>query len=98
MIFAGDAESTLPMIDKAERLNPNQTYHFARGVALFMMRQYDEAIEVLGIDFELNPNFVPSGLYLASSHSLTGHEREAAATIYVVLQSGQSTHLHVYGH
>lgn len=81
MIFAGDAESSLPMIDKAKRLNPNQTYNFVRGVALFMMLQYDEAIEVLGSDFELNPNFVPSGLYLASSHSLAGHERKAAATI-----------------
>ncbi len=81
MIFAGDAQSTLPMIDKAKRLNPNHTYNFARGVALFMMRQYDEAIEVLGSDFELNPNFVPSGLYLSSSHSRAGHEHEAAATI-----------------
>ena len=81
MIWAGDAESSLPLIDKAKRLNPNQTYDFAQGVAMFMMQKYDEAITLLRSDFELRPNFVPAGLYLASSHALAGHGREAAATI-----------------
>ncbi len=81
MIWAGDAESSLPLLDKAKRLNPSQTYDFARGVAMFMMRKYDEAIKLLRSDFELRPNFVPAGLYLASSHALAGHDREAAATI-----------------
>ena len=81
MIFAGDAESSLPLIDKARRLNPSDAYYFARGVAMFMMRNYDEAIKLLRSDIDLNPNFIPSGLYLASSHALAGHEREAAAAI-----------------
>ena len=80
-IFAGDAASSVPLIDKAQRLNPNRNYSFSRGVAQFTMRNYDGAIKLLQSHFDLNPNFIPSGLYLASSHALAGHEREAAATV-----------------
>jgi adenylate cyclase len=81
MIWAGHAESSLPLIDKAKRLNPNQTYDFPRGVAMFMLANYAEATKLLQSSFELNPNFVPSGLYLAASHALAGNEREAEATV-----------------
>ena len=80
MIWAGDVESSFSLIDKANRLNPNQTYCFARGVAMFMLQKYGEAIKLLRSDFDANPNFVPSGLYLVSSYSLAGHTRKAAAT------------------
>ena len=86
MIWAGDAECSLPLIDKAKRLNPSQTYNFPRGVAMFIMGNYDEAINLLRSDFDLNPRFIPSGLYLASSQALVGHEREAAATIAGIRQ------------
>ena len=53
---------------------------------MFVMQNYDEAINLLRSDFDLNPNFIPSGLYLASSQALIGHEREAAATIASIRQ------------
>jgi len=81
MIWAGHAETSLPLIDKATRLNPNGTYDFSRGIAMFVMSNYDDAIKILQKNFALNPNFVPSGLYLAASHALAGNEREAAATV-----------------
>ncbi|MGI9286374.1 MAG: tetratricopeptide repeat protein [Pseudomonadales bacterium] len=84
MNWAGQAESGLPLIDKAKRLNPNRSYAFPRGVAMFMLANYDEAIKMLQSSFELNPNFVPSGLYLAASHALAGNEREAQATVTAI--------------
>jgi len=81
MIWSGDAEQSLPLIDKARRLNPAQSYDFSQGVAMFMMQDYDAAIRFLQRDFELRPNFVPAGLYLASSQALAGQEDDAAATI-----------------
>ncbi len=87
MSWAGDAEGSLPLIDKAKRLNPSQTYNFPRGVAMFMMRNYDEAINLLRCDLDLNPKFIPSCLYLASSQALVGQEREAAATIAHIRQA-----------
>ena len=86
MIWSGQAEPALPLIDKARRLNPNHTYDFPRGLAMFMMANYSEAIEMLQNDFSLDPNFLPSGLYLAACHALVGNETEAKATAAKVLQ------------
>ena len=80
LIFAGDAETSLPLIDKARRLNPNHTYDFPRGVAMYMLSDFAAAIKMLRNSFELHPNFIPSGLYLAASYALAGNERKAAAT------------------
>ena len=84
--FAGDAESSLPLIDRARLLNPNHAYEFPRGVAMFMMSNYAGAIEMLQTSFGLNPTFIPSGLYLAASHALVGNQREAEATVASILQ------------
>jgi adenylate cyclase len=81
MNLAGDAASALPLIDRAKRLNRNQTYNFSRGLAMFVLQEYEEAISLLKSDFEENPNFIPSGLYLAASYSLAGHAGDAAATV-----------------
>jgi adenylate cyclase len=86
MIWAGNPEPALPLIDEARRLNPNHSYEFPRGVAMFMMSNYSEAIELLQSDFKTDQNFLPSGLYLAACHSLLGNETEARATIANVLQ------------
>jgi adenylate cyclase len=81
LIFAGEAKTSFPLIDKARRLNPNGNYDFSEGVAMFMLSNYDEAIIVLGRNFKLNPNFIPSGLYLAASQALSGKEKEAGSTV-----------------
>jgi TolB-like protein/Flp pilus assembly protein TadD len=86
MIFSGDAESSLPLIEKARRLNPNFTYDFVHGLAMFMMSNYDEAIEDTQRSFDQSPHFVPAGLYLAASHALAGNQSEAEAAVAKIRQ------------
>ncbi len=86
MIFAGEAESSLPLIDRASLLNPGETYDFIRGVAMFMLRRYDEAIIHNQTEFDRSPNFIPAGMYLAASQALNGLESEAAATVVKILR------------
>jgi adenylate cyclase len=81
LVFSGEAESSLPLIDKARRLNPNFTYDFVHALAMFMMSKYPEAIEDAQRSFDLSPNFVPAGLYLAASHALAGNQDEAEAAV-----------------
>ena len=81
MIFAGDAESSLPLLNKARRLNPNHTYDFPQGVAMFMMSKYADAIAPIQRSFAANPNFMPAGLYLAACHALAGNQEKAEAAV-----------------
>jgi TolB-like protein len=81
LIFSGDVKSSLPLIDKARKLNPHFTYDFVYGLAMFMKSDYERCIEYAQRCFDASPNFVPAGLYLASSHSLTGNIKEATQTI-----------------
>ncbi|MEH6814395.1 MAG: hypothetical protein V7677_17820, partial [Motiliproteus sp.] len=92
LIFASEAKSSLPLIEKARRLNPNHSYDFAHGVAMFMLSRYGDAIEVLKTSFELNPAFIPSGLYLAASHALSGNQSEAEAIAAKIRQVRPSYH------
>jgi adenylate cyclase len=86
MIFSGDAESSLPLIDRAHRLNPGDSYDFIRGVAMFMLHRYEEAIKHLRVEFDQSPNFIPAALFLAASQTLNRQEFEAAATVKDILQ------------
>ena len=92
LIFASEAELSLPLIAKARRLNPSHSYDFAHGVAMFMSSRYGDAIEDLKRNFELNPDFIPSGLYLAASHALAGNQSEAEATVTKLRQVSPSYH------
>ncbi len=86
MIFSGEVEQSLPLIEKARRLNPSFTYDFVHGVAMFIMSNYGEAIEDTQRSFDLSPNFVPAGLYLAASHALSGKQSEAEAVVAKIRQ------------
>ncbi len=90
MIFSGDAELSLSLIEKARRLNPNFTYDFVHGVAMFMMSNYVEAIEDTQRSFDQSPHFVPAGLYLAASHALAGNQSEAEAAVAKIRQFSPS--------
>ena len=94
MIFSGDAELSLPLIEKARKLNPNFTYDFVHGLAMFMMSNYGEAIEYTQRSFDLSPTFVPAGLYLAASHALAGNQSEAEAVVAKLTQVKSSYQLH----
>jgi len=93
IIFSGDAESSLPLIEKARRLNPNHTYDFAHGVAMFMMSNYTEAIDDIQCSFDQSPHFVPAGLYLAASHALAGNQSAAEAAVVKIRQVSPSYQL-----
>ena len=93
MIFSGDVEQSLPLIEKARRLNPNFTYDFVHGVAMFIMSNYSEAIEDTRRSFDLSPNFIPAGLYLAASHALSGNQSEAEAVVAKIRQNNPSYEL-----
>jgi adenylate cyclase len=90
MIFSGDPDSSLALIEKARRLNPNFTYDFVHGLAMFMMSNYSKAIEDTQRSFDLSPNFVPAGLYLAASHALAGNQNEAEAAVAKIRQANPS--------
>ncbi len=90
MIFSGDAELSLPLIEKARRLNPSFTYDFVHGVAMFMISNYGEAIEDTQRSFDQSPHFVPAGLYLAASHALAGNQSEAEAAVAKIRQFSPS--------
>jgi adenylate cyclase len=93
LVFSGAAESSLPLIDKARRLNPSFTYDFVHALAMFMMSKYPEAIEGAQRSFDLSPNFVPAGLYLAASHALAGNQDEAEAAVTRIRQFNPTYHL-----
>ena len=93
MIFSGDAELSFPLIEKARKLNPNFTYDFVHGLAMFMMSNYGEAIEYTRRSFDLSPTFVPAGLYLAASHALAGNHSEAQATVAKIRQASPAYQL-----
>ena len=57
------------------------------------MADYSGAIEMLQSDFGQHPNFIPSGLYLAASHSLAGNNSEAKATVAEILKVNPSYQL-----
>ena len=93
MIWADAAESSLSLIERARRLNPNHTYDFVHGVAMFMMSDYEKAIEDVQRSFDLNPHFIPAGLYLAASQALSGNQSEAETTVAKIRQFNPSYHL-----
>ena len=90
MIFAGDARSSLSLIEKSRRLNPSHTYDFVHGVAMFMMSNYSEAIEDVQRSFDLSPHFIPAGLYLAASNALAGNQSGAEAVVAKIRQFNPS--------
>ena len=58
LVLAGEPKPALPLLDKAMRLNPSHTYDFPRGLAMFMMSKYTDAIELVERSFRLHPNFL----------------------------------------
>ena len=96
-IYSGEAESSLPLIDRAHLLNPGEPYDFIRGTAMFMLGKYGDSIKLHKAEFDRSPNFIPAGMFLASSQALSGLESEAAATVENILNTYPgyklSTHL-----
>jgi tetratricopeptide (TPR) repeat protein len=95
--FAGRPDRALEFADTAIRLSPRDPglpeFYHDKGWALFMKRQYDQAIEWLGRAAAMAPSQKFTQLLLASALALTGHEAEAHAALqrYLALAGVNST-------
>jgi adenylate cyclase len=75
--WADQTDTALSLIERAMRLNPVEPYYFPRGLAYYMKDRLPEAIELFEKDLRINPDFLPSRLYLAVSHVRLGREDDA---------------------
>ncbi len=84
-LYTGNAEKVIESADKAMRLSPRDPLLFnfiaLKGVAHFMRREDDKAIELMRRANALNPSPTPNYFYLAAAQALSGHEAEARETL-----------------
>lgn len=84
LAFSGRAEEGLQCLEKAQTLNPLNSYNFPNAVCLFMLQRYSAAVEYLHSSINANPAFLPSYLYLLACLSLLGQEDAATPTIKTI--------------
>jgi adenylate cyclase len=84
---AGKPDEAVVMIKKAMRLNPRPPnwYFLTLGDAFLWAQRYDEAVEEYTNAVQSSPGFLWAYLGLTASHSLLGHEKEAAETAAKVM-------------
>jgi adenylate cyclase len=86
--FAGRSEETIPLFQKAIRLNPfgpiwvNQNF----GNALQMTERFEEAVSAYRKVIQRAPNYIWGHLMLAATYSKMGREKEARAEAAEVLR------------
>jgi adenylate cyclase len=83
----GKPDKAIVMIKKAMRLNPRPPnwYFLTLGDAYLWGQRYDEAVEEYTKAVQSSPGFLWAYLGLTASHSLLGHEKEAAETAAKVM-------------
>lgn len=79
LYYTGQAEEGLRMVEKAERINPMHpsNYPFHKGQALFILKQYDEAIEAFSKGLEQNPTSQRLRVWLAVAYAQAGQMEDA---------------------
>jgi TolB-like protein len=87
LIFIGEPEQVIPLIEKAIRLNPFYPFYYTlyKGFAYLGMQRYQEAIETFKRSVAHNPEALPAHLYLAACYGLLGKDapaRESMAEVY----------------
>ena len=85
LAFSGRAEEGLLYLEKAQTLNPLNSYNFPNALCNFMLERYTAAVEYLRSSINANPSFLPSYLYLAASLDLLG-QGEAAAPVVATIR------------
>ncbi len=72
--YAGEHEAALAAIHRAKQLDPNFSYIYlaVEGRILFLLRRYDEALEVMLKSTSRNPAFERAQLILASIYAQLG--------------------------
>ena len=86
--LTGNGEEALELIKKAVRLNPyhNVQYSFAFGVAFFVQDKYEKAFSCFEQCNELNPNYLPTHIFMTSCLGLLGKSTESEAARSRLLQ------------
>ncbi len=79
LYYGGSPEEGLALIEKAEKLHPYHpsNYPFHKGQALFILKRYDEAVEVLREGLKQNPTSQRLRVWLAASLVQVGQTAEA---------------------
>jgi len=85
---AGKSAEAIEAIKKAIRMNPFHTvqYLFAYGVAYFTQGQYEKAIFYFKRCIELNPNYLPTHIFITSCFGLLEKTKESRAAKIKLLQ------------
>jgi len=85
---AGRSEEAIEAIRKAIRMNPFHTvqYLFAFGIAYFTQGQYEKAIFYFKRCIELNPNYLPTHIFITSCFGLLEKTKESRSAKIKLLQ------------
>jgi adenylate cyclase len=78
--FAGRSEEAIPLLQKAIRLNPLNSflnYYNSLGNALMFTGRYEEAVSAYKEAIQRMPDYAWSHLQLAATYSMMGREKEA---------------------
>jgi adenylate cyclase len=83
MMFCGQPERTIPLIDKAMRLNPFYPFYYMlyKGQAGVSMEKYDEALEALKRSIVHNSESMAAHLFLAACLGLMGKDHPAGQAL-----------------
>ncbi len=97
LVFVGQPEEAIKVVEKGMRFNSRfPDRHFsALGMAYRLTGQYEKALDALQKALPLNPNWLPTHLYLAVIYSELGREEEARAEVGEILRLSPNYSLEV---
>ena len=86
--YYGDPERAIALTEKAVRFNPLLPPHLTchLGHSYFLLRRYDDAVEMIRNTIDRVPTFVVAHVFLAVIYSETERMQETAAEIETVLK------------
>jgi adenylate cyclase len=88
LVYAGQPEQAIPLIQKATRLNPfgPSFLYTTFGTALRNTGRFEEAVSAFKKAIQLTPDNIFAHLGLAETYSMMGQEKEARAEVAEVLR------------
>ncbi len=94
---AGHGEEALFYIEKAQRYNPHASpsYEFTLGLAHYVLKNYDKAIEIFKRGCALSATFPPNHVFLCTTLALMGKNEEMLTSreIFLSIMGGDLTKL-----
>lgn len=94
---AGYGEEALFYIEKAQRYNPHSspTYEFTLGLAHYVLKNYEKAIEIFKRGCALSATFPPNHVFLCTTLALLGRNEEMLASreVFLSIMGGDLTKL-----